>query len=318
MAGIIIAVIIGCILLTAAVVVLRACCLKPTVARDTKVELKTDERSRTYGERLAEMIRRETVSSRFDSDKTKFYEFHKVLEELFPLVHQTCEKHVFNGSLLFKWSGQGKAEPILLMSHHDVVEATGEWEQEPFGGKIDEEGRLWGRGTVDTKASLFCIFTDRPDQLYRRVFEWNRLLGASGITVRILKFCKRNSSFLIYVYRPKLLWDVLSRTEILDFLFGMGYETVSNPDRLLKQLSCRLCLNQEFPHEIGAFLGYPLTDVIGFIEHKGRDFTFSGCWKSYGDPVEAQKRFSLYRKCTSVYQKMFENGTPIERLAVAA
>ena len=167
-------------------------------------------------------------------------------------------------------------------------------------------------------ASLFCIFTDRPDQLYRRVFEWNRLLGASGITVRILKFCKRNSSFLIYVYRPKLLWDVLSRTEILDFLFGMGYETVSNPDRLLKQLSCRLCLNQEFPHEIGAFLGYPLTDVIGFIEHKGRDFTFSGCWKSYGDPVEAQKRFSLYRKCTSVYQKMFENGTPIERLAVAA
>lgn len=159
MAGIIIAVIIGCILLTAAVVVLRACCLKPTAARDTKVELKTDERSRTYGERLAEMIRKETVSSRFDSDKTKFYEFHKVLEELFPLVHQNCEKHVFNGSLLFKWSGQGKAEPILLMSHHDVVEATGEWEQEPFGGKIDEEGRLWGRGTVDTKASLFCIFT---------------------------------------------------------------------------------------------------------------------------------------------------------------
>ena len=42
MAGIIIAVIIGCILLTAAVVVLRACCLKPTAARDTKVELKTE------------------------------------------------------------------------------------------------------------------------------------------------------------------------------------------------------------------------------------------------------------------------------------
>ena len=77
----------------------------------------------------------------------------------FPLVHQICEKHVFHGSLLFKWSGKGKAEPILLMSHHDVVEANGDWEHPPFSGELDEQGRLWGRGTVDTKASLFCILT---------------------------------------------------------------------------------------------------------------------------------------------------------------
>ena len=99
------------------------------------------------------------LSSRFDTDKTKFYEFHEILEELFPLVHKTCEKHEFNGSLLFKWSGRGKAEPILLMSHHDVVEANGKWDHEPFSGDIDGHGNLWGRGTVDTKSSLFCIFT---------------------------------------------------------------------------------------------------------------------------------------------------------------
>ena len=45
------------------------------------------------------------------------------------------------------------------MSHQDVVEAGGTWEHEPFSGDIDETGRVWGRGTVDTKASLFCIFT---------------------------------------------------------------------------------------------------------------------------------------------------------------
>ena len=142
-----------------AVVIIRTIMLKPTAAMNAKVELMNDERSLEYGKRLAKMVQHETISSRFDSSRDKFYEFHKVLEELFPLVHQNMEKHVFDGSLLFKWNGNGKHDPILLMSHHDVVEATGTWEHEPFSGDIDEEGRVWGRGTVDTKASLFCIFT---------------------------------------------------------------------------------------------------------------------------------------------------------------
>ena len=146
------------ILVLVAVLVVRTCSRQPTPAMTASVELDKGPRAREYGEQLSKMIQKETVSSRFDSDKTKYYEFHKILEELFPLVHKTCEKHVFNGNLLFKWSGKGKAEPILLMSHQDVVEANGSWEHEPFGGYIDGEGKLWGRGTVDTKGSLYCIF----------------------------------------------------------------------------------------------------------------------------------------------------------------
>lgn len=142
-----------------AVVLIRAAMLKPTAALTAEVELDETPRAEEYGKRLAEMIRQETVSSRFDPDRTKFLDFHKKLEELFPNIHATCEKHVFNGSLLFKWSGKGTHEPILLMSHHDVVEANGQWEHEPFSGDIDETGRVWGRGTVDTKASLFCLLT---------------------------------------------------------------------------------------------------------------------------------------------------------------
>lgn len=139
--------------------VLKAVLLKPTDALNAKVKLDDSERSVDYGKKLSKMIQCETVSSRDQKDRSKFYEFHKLLEELFPQVHNTCEKNVFDGSLLFKWKGQGKAEPILLMSHQDVVEANGVWEHEPFSGDIDEKGRVWGRGAVDTKASLFCIFT---------------------------------------------------------------------------------------------------------------------------------------------------------------
>ena len=142
-----------------AIVLLRAVLLKPTSAKVTKVQLDESDRAKKYGEQLAKMVRKETISSRFAPDRTKFYEFHEILEQLFPNIHKTCEKHVFNGSLLFKWSGKGNHEPILFMSHHDVVEANGTWEHEPFSGDIDEEGNVWGRGTVDTKASLFCELT---------------------------------------------------------------------------------------------------------------------------------------------------------------
>lgn len=158
------------ILVLAAIVIGKAMLLKPTPAKTAKIILDESERAAKYGKTLSKMVQKETVSSRFDPDRTKFYEFHELLEELFPVFHENCEKHVFNGSLLFKWSGNGKNAPILLMSHHDVVEANGEWEHEPFSGDIDEKGRVWGRGTVDTKASLFCILT-AVEELMKDGFE---------------------------------------------------------------------------------------------------------------------------------------------------
>ena len=146
------------ILLFVLFILIKTALIKPTSAHDAKVKLDESERSVEYGKQLAKMVQKETISFRDQEDRTKFYEFHEILEELFPLVHKNCEKHVFNGSLLFKWTGKSSENPILLMSHQDVVEANGVWEKEPFSGEIDEKGRVWGRGTVDTKASLYCIF----------------------------------------------------------------------------------------------------------------------------------------------------------------
>ena len=147
------------ILLVAAIVLIRTVTLKPTAAKTANIELDNSQRAREYGRRLAKMVQKETISSRANTDLSKFYDFHEELEELFPKVHKNCEKHVFKGNLLFRWKGKGDHEPILLMSHQDVVEATGEWKHEPFSGDIDDKGCVWGRGTVDTKGSLFCILS---------------------------------------------------------------------------------------------------------------------------------------------------------------
>ncbi len=150
-------IILALILLLLIVLVLRTLLLKPTPAMNATIDFITGERADKYGKTLATMVQKETISSRFDDDRTKFLEFHQVLQTLFPRTFSTCEKHVFDGSLLLKWSGQSSAEPILLMSHSDVVEAGGTWTHPPFSGEI-EDGVIWGRGTVDTKGSLSCIF----------------------------------------------------------------------------------------------------------------------------------------------------------------
>lgn len=125
--------------------------------KQTHYQLSGDqERIDVYAKKLSEMVKVETISSRDNPDVEKFRTFHKVLEELFPAVFKHCEKVEIDGNLLLKWRGKSDNDPILLMSHMDVVEANGEWKYPPFSGKI-AEGKVWGRGSADTKCSLMAF-----------------------------------------------------------------------------------------------------------------------------------------------------------------
>ena len=113
-------------------------------------------RNDVYAERLSKLIQHETISTFNQTDRTKFYEFHNILRQMFPHLFAVCSFEDFDGSFLMCWKGKGKGEPILLMNHHDVVEASGEWKYPPFSGAI-AEGKVWGRGTLDTKGGLWAM-----------------------------------------------------------------------------------------------------------------------------------------------------------------
>ena len=145
-------------------------------------------------------------------------------------------------------------------------------------------------------AGLFRYETRDCADLARRVKNWNTQLNPKGLRVRVLKGCVLNHRYLVYVYRESKLAAVLADEKVQSFLRQEGYrlpEAGEAPDvgNMLTQLSRKLCCSAEFPHEIGVFLGYPLGDVVGFIENRGKNFTCCGCWKSYGDPDAAQKHF---------------------------
>ena len=115
-----------------------------------------DPRTQSYADQLARMIQMETVSRLDQSDKTIFYQFHDLLRELFPSLFAVCTYEDFDGSFLLRWQGRGDGRPILFMNHHDVVEAPGQWTYPPFSGTI-ADGKLWGRGTLDTKGGLWAM-----------------------------------------------------------------------------------------------------------------------------------------------------------------
>lgn len=130
-------------------------------------------RTAKYIEILSEMIRCETVSDYKCNNEEKFEEFHSLLRKLFPTVFEKCELNEYSGSLLLRWKGKNpELAPIMFMNHHDVVEAVGEWKHEPFGAEVSD-GKIWGRGTIDTKGGLFGML-QAAEELMKDGFEPER------------------------------------------------------------------------------------------------------------------------------------------------
>ena len=162
--------------------------------------------------------------------------------------------------------------------------------------------------------SLFRYPYESADEMRASLRHWNRVFLNKGLRVIPLTF--RNNKALLYLFRPAKLKKDLCNDTACRILSERGYCTDS-PERCIRCLMRRLEESDEFPHEIGLFLGYPPEDVRGFIEHRECDLKCVGCWKVYGDAAKAQKTFRLFRRCSELYRQRFQNGTPIERLTVA-
>ena len=104
------------------------------------------------------------------------------------------------------------------------------------------------------------------------------------------------------------------------FLMAFGYDC-DDMARCIVTLSRRIHARKssdEFPHEIGIFLGYPLEDVEGFINHKEEGCKTVGTWKVYGDVEQAEASFRRFRRCTTIYQRAWAQGRTLEELTVAS
>lgn len=152
--------------------------------------------------------------------------------------------------------------------------------------------------------------------------DWAEVLGyytnalfRRGIRLRVLG--RRGARLLLLIYRPGRLDDCLREPEVAEMLSREGYPAQQGTHRLLCCLRRRL-EQQDFPHEIGLFLGYPPEDVDGFRRDGGRGCRYSGAWKVYGDVEQAKRRFENFHRCRAAVTRRLEQGSTLEQVFPAA
>lgn len=122
------------------------------------------------------------------------------------------------------------------------------------------------------------------------------LLKQSGISYYFLMKGARKSTFLLY--RNDLMSEYLQDSKVQEYLMAAGYQDM----RLISMLSVlqkryqayRRGQSQVFPHELGIFLGYPLEDILGFIEDGGKNPLYTGYWKVYDHLSVKIRMFQAY------------------------
>ena len=118
-------------------------------------------------QRLSKAVTFPTISNqdRDDFDTKAFEDYHKFLEQAYPLVHKNLKKELHGDprpySLLYTWEGTDPSlEPALFYAHQDVVpvpeDSRDQWKQDPFSGAV-VDGYIWGRGVLDDKNQIHGI-----------------------------------------------------------------------------------------------------------------------------------------------------------------
>ena len=160
--------------------------------------------------------------------------------------------------------------------------------------------------------SLFCFSYSSGAELEAQLSRCRLALQDKGVRIRILR--RTPDRALLYVYRPAKLAQDLQKPGVPEFLAQMGYPSL-NPEQALGRLAQKTA-RQSCHHEVGLFLGYPLADVVGFIENEGKNCKCAGCWKVYGNEAAARRRFAQFKACRYIYAYQFQNGRTLSQLTV--
>ncbi len=132
---------------------------------------------------------------------------------------------------------------------------------------------------------------------------------------------KDGKKTMLFLYHEELLQKLLNDPERQNFLrcYGYGYESKEEKLRkLASHMKKYYSENGKFPHEIGAFLGYPQGDVEGFIANSGKNYLLSGYWKVYENVQLAKAIFKQYdyARERAVYQLL--GGMTLDEITAVA
>ena len=143
-------------------------------------------------------------------------------------------------------------------------------------------------------SNIVSCSKNKFDNIHDVIRSLNLQLNSKDIYFDAL--CECNKRVLLMVYRKNVLKNTLEIKENREFLTSYGYDDKWNTDEYIIHLKERLKEN-EFPHEIGIFLGYPLHDIYGYLYKRNDECVLCGEWKVYKNAEEAKKLFKRFDDC---------------------
>jgi acetylornithine deacetylase/succinyl-diaminopimelate desuccinylase-like protein len=111
----------------------------------------------TAPELLRELLRFDTTNP--PGNEAACIGFLREQLESIGVATQTYAKDPARPNLVARLEGDGRAPPLLLQGHVDVVTTAGQqWSHPPFEGALADDA-IWGRGALDMKAGVAMLVT---------------------------------------------------------------------------------------------------------------------------------------------------------------
>lgn len=114
---------------------------------------------------------------------------------------------------------------------------------------------------------------------------------------------KQNGRKQVFFYHRVALGNALSERANLNFLRDRGYPERYSQEDYIACLVERLH-GDDFPHEIGIFLGYPLKDVLGFVGYSSLQLARRRGWNFYGDEEISNRRYESFLQARTWVRKL--------------
>jgi hypothetical protein len=158
---------------------------------------------------------------------------------------------------------------------------------------------------LGVKCANLISFDRNENTIAEYLYEFKAKLSENGLAA--IQLCRCRKRTLVYIYNEKMLTAWLSMPQVLQFLSEYGYPCDMSLEQKLRRLSSRINCGS-FPHEIGAFLGYPIADIKGFISNSGKNCLLCGYWKVYENEEEARRTFQTYDRCREILFDKLKSG----------
>lgn len=158
------------------------------------------------------------------------------------------------------------------------------------------------------KPGVILSFNNNRRNLFS-LWEKYRSEFPSSKRLRYFEMKRGLQRICVFFYNPQLLYRTLRQDNIWQLLREYGYSESMTLNECLLHLKRRFYLTG-CPHEVGAFLGIPAEDILGFIANKGKNFKSCGYWKVYHDPFRAKRTFNRFEEAKNRYLDFLQYGIP--------